>query len=128
MLKPLFIEATQESPRILLDNEKNIFIFEGISIPENSAVFYQPVIDWLTKFEKEEYEKNLEIHFKIKYYNSSSYARISRIFALLDECFKSGKNIKILWYFHPADETTKEDGLEFQKHHSVPTELIIFEN
>lgn len=128
MLKPLFIEATQESPRIQLDNKKNIFVFEGISIPENSAVFYQPVLDWLTKFEKEDYENEIEIHFKIKYYNSSSFSKLYSIFSLLDKCFKSGKKIKILWYYHSADETSREDGLEFQKQHSVPTELISFEN
>ena len=41
------IEATDETPKVILDADQGIFEFSGKSLPEDVTVFYDPIIEWL---------------------------------------------------------------------------------
>lgn len=126
MISPLIKEQTSETPLVILNPIENVFLFEGLSIPENAAEYYQDIIGWFTNFKNEPLKKFVVI-FKIKYYNSASLTRITKVINIIDEIFKSGSEIKIIWYHHVYDEITKEDGLEFKRYSKVPFELISYE-
>jgi hypothetical protein len=49
-MEKLIIEATVNSPRIVLDPDEQSFEFSGESRPENVRNFYLPVLEWLEKF------------------------------------------------------------------------------
>jgi len=50
-MEKLIIEATVNSPRIVLDPEEKKFEFSGESRPENVRNFYLPVLEWLEKYD-----------------------------------------------------------------------------
>ena len=44
------LEGTEDTPKIILDKTNKIFEISGRSLPEDSAEFYQPVLDWLGEY------------------------------------------------------------------------------
>ncbi|MBI4647060.1 MAG: DUF1987 family protein [Bacteroidia bacterium] len=46
-MEPILIEATNRTPYVCFDSDKNIFIIEGRSYPEDAFSFYQPILNWL---------------------------------------------------------------------------------
>jgi len=48
-MESLKIEATDKTPRIILDPYNDIFEISGNSRPENVSEFYFPVINWLNE-------------------------------------------------------------------------------
>ncbi len=123
MIKPLIIENREDTPSVILDNQRSIFEFKGVSIPEDSNKFYAPIIDWLEKYQREP-NQNSKVIFKIKYYNSSSSLHLAQIIRIFDNIYKDGFNAEIKWYHHPNDDAIKEDGEEFAQYFAIPLELI----
>ena len=50
-MEPLYLEATDETPGVNLDADKNIFEFNGKSLPEDVVTFYNPIFDWLNQYD-----------------------------------------------------------------------------
>ena len=46
----LNLEGTEDTPKIMLDKKNGIFEISGRSLPEDSAEFYRPVLEWLEKY------------------------------------------------------------------------------
>jgi hypothetical protein len=44
------LEGTEDTPKIILDSKNGIFEISGRSLPEDTAEFYQPVLEWLDKY------------------------------------------------------------------------------
>ncbi len=55
----LEIKETEFTPRIMFNREEHILEFDGVSRPENVALFYNPVIDWITTYESELYKNHV---------------------------------------------------------------------
>ena len=70
-METLIIEATDETPKIVLDQSNMEFELSGRSLPEDVVSFYQPVMDWLEKLESQPIE-NMEFSFKLDYFNTAS--------------------------------------------------------
>lgn len=51
-MDPLRIERTDDNPRVILDPAARQFELSGKSLPENVAVFYAPVLDWLSAYKE----------------------------------------------------------------------------
>ena len=51
-MKKLVIEPTNETPKVILDREKNVFEFSGNSLPEDVSNFYSPILSWFTEYAK----------------------------------------------------------------------------
>ena len=43
----LNLEGTEDTPKIILDKKNGIFEISGRSLPEDSAEFYRPVLEWI---------------------------------------------------------------------------------
>ena len=46
----LNLEGTEDTPKIILDKKNGIFEISGRSLPEDSAEFYRPVLEWIEKY------------------------------------------------------------------------------
>ncbi|MBN2662242.1 MAG: DUF1987 domain-containing protein [Bacteroidales bacterium] len=123
MLEPIKLNKKEDTPSVVLDKQESIFFFEGISIPEDSTKFYQPIIDWLNLYSQDPNDYT-EVIFKIKYYNTSSSLQIATLIKIFDLLFNDGHKVLIKWHHHPQDEALKEDGEEFAEFFNVPFEII----
>ncbi len=122
-MEPLNIEATEDSPQVILDDEKQIFLFEGESRPHHAYNFYQPVIQWLEGYgkilfwQKQHFGKNrrMTVQVKLSYFNSTSAKFIGDILLLLDSLCKDGYEIRVKWFYQKEDVDMKESAEEYMK-------------
>ena len=114
-MQVLQIEATDDSPRIVLDKAKGKFEISGRSLPEDSAEFYQPVLQWLAEYAQSPNEKT-EFVFNLDYSNTASSKFIHEILLALQKI----ANATVIWWYHKDDEDMEEAGKEFAEQVELP--------
>ena len=120
---PLVLDKTQDTPEVILDKKGNKFFFSGISIPENTKKFYEPIFDWIEKYIEDPNEETL-LNFNMNYFNTSSTKSILDIMIQFKNLAKNGKMLIINWYFPEDDEDMYEAGLGFSKMVRFPFNFI----
>lgn len=119
-MERLFFEQSKTTPHILLDPEANMFVFEGVSRPEDVREFYYPVVQWMNRFEmaiedkKYSYTEAHPLLFKIdlSYFNSSSAKFLFDIFVKLKDLKEKAQHIEVLWMYDEEDTDLLEAGEE----------------
>lgn len=105
----LIIEATDDTPKVVLDPSNNNFEFSGKSLPEDVTTFYGPVMDWLDGYAESANPKTVVI-FNLVYFNTASSKLILDILFKLEEIFDDGNDISIEWHYQEEDEDMEEAG------------------
>lgn len=135
-MEPLLIEPTDDSPKVVLDDQNQVFLFEGESRPPNTYNFYKPIIEWLEEYgkilfwQKEHFGKNrrMTFQFKLSYFNSTSAKFIADILTILDTLCLEGYEVRVKWYYHKEDIDMKESGEEYLKMmKKLPFNLVLLE-
>ena len=125
-MEKINIKETDTTPIVVLDKENGIFKFEGKTLPENVTVFYQPIIDWFTKYIEDPNPETV-IDLKLEYINTASSKALFSLLLKLEEIVKKGYDIKIKWYYADDDEDMKDVGEEYEDVIKIPFEHIEFE-
>ncbi|GAB4340029.1 MAG: DUF1987 domain-containing protein [Flammeovirgaceae bacterium] len=112
------IEGTEDTPKIILDKASGIFEISGRSLPEDSAEFYEPVLNWLESYSSQANPKTV-FNFKLEYFNTASSKLILDILSKLEEI----QGVTIAWYYHEDDEDMQEAGEEFSELVELPFEF-----
>ncbi len=109
----LYIDRTNHTPLISVNQTTNTITFEGESRPENVKKFYDPVvlslIDYLTNCKN---ETKVVVDFKFEYLNSTSIKCIYDILVLLEK-HANRLQIKANWYYLKQDELMQENGVDY---------------
>jgi len=111
-MDPLRIEATVDTPLIVLDSASNIFEISGKSYPEDTREFFGPVLSWIDLYSASPNAQTVFI-FKLKYFNSSSYKPLFDILNKLAEINKKNQGVKVEWHYKEGDSDIHEAGEEF---------------
>lgn len=119
----IFIEATVETPSVRIDEEIGLVEIMGNSTMEDPVKFYQKIFDYLSKYLKNP-EKELNINFKLAYFNTSSSKWIFQMLKILEGGFKKGNKIVINWYCEEDDEVMMEAGEDFKSLLKMPFYVI----
>ena len=106
-------DATRTTPGIDLNLEEGTVKLVGRSSPENSVLFYSPLLDAL-KSDKVTTPK-LDVDIKLEYFNTSSSKCLYDVFKQLKQLEISGKDININWYYEPMDEDMFEAGEDYSE-------------
>ncbi|HYC84782.1 MAG TPA: DUF1987 domain-containing protein [Chryseosolibacter sp.] len=114
-MKRLMIQGTDDSPQIVLDKDSGTFEISGRSLPEDSASFFAPVLEWIREYSQSPNDSTIFV-FKLEYFNTASSKFIHDIMLSL----QSVKNVSICWCHREEDETTEEAGIEFSEQINVP--------
>jgi SiaC family regulatory phosphoprotein len=114
----LNIEGAEDTPKIILNKQNGIFEISGRSLPEDSAEFYRPVLEWIAEYAKSP-NPSTEFTLKLEYFNTASSKLILDVLSALEDI----KGMKILWYFHEDDEDMEEAGEEFSELVEIPFEF-----
>ncbi|MEH0154594.1 DUF1987 domain-containing protein [Limibacter armeniacum] len=117
-MKVLNLEGTEDTPKIILDKENGVFEISGRSLPEDSAEFFNPVLEWLEEY-KDSANGETVFNFKLEYFNTASSKLILDILSKLEAV----EGTKVVWYFHEDDEDMEEAGEEFSDLVEVPFEF-----
>jgi hypothetical protein len=114
----LNLEGAEDTPKIILDKKNGIFEISGRSLPEDSAEFYRPVLEWIQAYAASP-NPSTEFAFKLEYFNTASSKLILDVLSALEDI----KGMKITWYFHEDDEDMEEAGEEFSELVEIPFEF-----
>lgn len=125
MIEPLRIQATNDSPAVILDKEMNCFEFNGKSLPENPKEFFTPIVNWVNDYVKEPNNETV-LTFKMEYINSASQKRIHDIILICKEIHENNLPIYVDWYYHSEDEGMKEEGETLSELISIPFRFFIY--
>lgn len=117
------IMGTDDTPTVTLDAANNIFEISGRSLPEDVAAFYNPIIDWMDKYNQSPKSKTV-FNFKLVYFNTASSKMLLDILMKLEELHNAGKEVLVKWHYTDDDEDMKEAGEEYADIVDVPFEQI----
>lgn len=119
------IEGQEDTPKIVFDPSNDIFEISGRSLPEDAAMFYEPIIEWLQNYAKEPNELT-EMHVKLNYFNTASSKLILDILMILEEMVEDDKKCIVKWFYDEEDEDMEEAGEEYSELIEVPFELLTY--
>src|SRR6187431_2536279 len=106
----LFVEATQDTPKIMLNKGEGIFELAGRSILEDPNSFYDPVVEWLNDYAQQPNPSTV-FTFKLNYFNSSS----SKVIYDMLNVLKDIKGVQVAWCYSKDDDDILEAGKEFEE-------------
>ena len=119
------IVGTDDTPSVTLDVANEIFEISGRSLPEDVAVFYEPILDWSDRYSEEATGKTI-FNFKLVYFNTASSKMILDILLKLEEMHEAGKDVLVRWHYPEDDEDMEEAGEEYADIVDVPFEQISY--
>ena len=124
-METLRIEATDDSPQVLLNQEDKQFEISGKSLPEDVVEFYQPVMDWLKKYRGKPNSRT-EFNLKMIYFNTASSKLIMDILMIFEEMVEEGHDVVVLWHSMESDEDMQEAGKEYEEMLDIPFEHLTY--
>jgi hypothetical protein len=101
-LKNINIEGTRKTPKIEFNYLKGELTLQGRSFPENIAIVYQPLLNWISEYIKTP-RNETNLHLKLEYFNSSTLFWIIKIIKLLCKIDKEKSVLYIHIYFDNED-------------------------
>lgn len=117
------LDSTTKTPRILFDGKNGKFDISGRSIPENSAKFFSPLMEWVEEYINHPANETL-INVRLEYFNTSSLKGLIELFRKFEKLGNTGKPVKIFWYYEEEDEDMQESGEDFKQLIRIPFELV----
>lgn len=123
-MESLFVESTEDTPKVNLNGDTGIFLIAERSLPENAFEFYQPIIKWLNEYAESPKDETI-VNFKLDYFTTSSAKQIIKIFLSLEEISNSGKVI-VNWYYKKEDVDMYAIGLKYSKLVNIKFTLLEF--
>jgi hypothetical protein len=121
-MEPLHVEATDSTPYVCLDKDKNLFEIAGKSKPSNVTEFYDPVLKWLDRYMDAPNPKTL-LSIRLEYLNSASAKIINFIIKKLERAIKMGKEASVLWHYSVHEPDMKELGDNYSIMYNIPFEF-----
>ena len=119
----LEILKTDESPYILFNPNEGFLMLEGKSLPEDIKEFYDPLENAVLSYIKDPRPKTT-VKIYLYYLNSSSTKRLLQIISHLENLYKCGYEVNLMWYCLENDEDMMEEGEEFARLTELPLQII----
>jgi hypothetical protein len=124
-MKELVINSTAFTPQIIFDPEEKHFSLAGVSIPEDTPKFYQPVFELFESLSTRNMDR-LRIDISLVLFNSSSSKALFTIFKLVKKLRKV-MEVEIKWKCDPDDEDMQEIIEDYSDALDLDIEIIITE-
>ena len=115
--------SKQISPAVDFNIETGVCILEGDSYLESPRPFYEPLINWLEKFSKEQ-STPITMEFKVKYFNTSTSGFFLDMLLLLKEHENSGGDVVVNWYIDEPDSDLEEEIEDYQMDTDITINVI----
>jgi hypothetical protein len=124
-METIKIQGTEDTPKVILDKEKEVMEISGRSLPEDVASFYESVLTWLDEYAQNPNPKTI-FNFKLVYFNTASSKLLLDILMKLEEIHEAGNNVIIRWHYPEDDEDMQEAGEEYADIVDVPFEQVSY--
>ncbi len=121
----IYLEKAIKTPLISFDYDKGVLLMEGVSVPENTVDFYNPIVFWLR-----EYVQNPKEHttfdLKLEYFNTSTSVVLLNMFRALSELGED--KLTINWHYEEDDVEMEEAGQDYSNMVNAKFNIIAVES
>ena len=121
---PFVLKQSRNTPAVSFNTDYKNFEINGISFPEDSKQFFQPLLNYLKEHGAAVADGTI-FKFKLDYFNTSSARCILDLMLEIDRIHSAGVDISILWYYSAGDDEMREVGEEYGLLIQCPIELKI---
>lgn len=127
------IDATENTPKVILDHINYNFELAGEASPEDAKKFFNPLLAWIDDFYNHVFyiksqnptgkvkPINFEIH--IDYITSSSLKCLYDLLKKITKLKEITPDLKITWLYDEGDDDMKENGEEFASMIELPFDI-----
>jgi hypothetical protein len=122
-MNDLQIERTSVTPKVHFRVETGVMTITGDSYPENAFDFFEPIITWINRFIEERTDP-VRLDVTLSYLNTSSIKCLVDILDTLEEAHKSGRGVRIYWFYEPENDRALEMAEEFKEDISFPFTVV----
>ena len=122
-MEAIKIQGTEDTPKVILDKDAEIFEISGRSLPEDVATFYDPILNWLNEYGEGPNSATI-FNFKLTYFNTASSKMLLDILMKLEEIHEEGNNVTVRWHYPEDDEDMEEAGEEYADIVDIPFEQV----
>lgn len=106
----LIIDPTEDSPKVHIDPQDGIMEITGVSMPENSFEFYDPIEKQALELLKE--KENVQLTISLRYINSMSSKQLLKMIKLM----ASGHpKLSVTWNYLHDDTIIQMKGEDIQR-------------
>lgn len=113
------VDATQETPAVLLDKDKEILVLAGRSLPENVNDFYEPVLQWFREYMQSPLPKTV-VNLKLEYFSTATSKLLYDLMLQLEELQHKKYKVVIKWHYPEGDEDIYQAGKEYAEMLDIP--------
>ena len=124
-METIKIAGTEDTPKVILDPDNEIFEISGRSLPEDVGSFYDPILNWLDEYIENPLDKTI-FNFKLVYFNTASSKLLLDILMKLEGLLEKQKEVLVKWHFPEDDEDMEEAGEEYADIVDVPFEQVSY--
>jgi len=118
------VEETKTTPYIKI--EKGNIIIKGRSIPEDSYMFYDPVMKACDEYTSDP-PKETEIIIHLDYVNSGSKKYLTNILTAFETSYLKGATYAIIWRYDSDDEAMFDLGIDLKGIIKIPIEIVAYD-
>jgi hypothetical protein len=112
-MEDICLQATDNTPKVILSYNDGLIELEGRSYPENTFEFYEPILEWIKEY-FDGYAKDLTtVNMKLTYFNSATTQTLFDMLDIIDDGAKNGLTFN--WYYDSENENGLEDYEDFSE-------------
>jgi hypothetical protein len=110
-MEKLYIEETENTPRIDFDPVSGNLWIIGESFPDLAHEFFKPILTWFQTYVAS-VRGPICLKFKFTYFNTSTAKYIINFFSFAEGAHAAGRAMEVEWYYPEADENIMKNGIE----------------
>jgi hypothetical protein len=118
-MNSLSIRATPKTPRIEFNPESGWLEISGKSTPEDSRVFYKPLIHWCEEYASHPPPKTV-VDVNLEHFDTSSSKGLLDLIKRLRIIRDKNREVEIIWHYESSDEDILEAGESFKQITGLP--------
>jgi hypothetical protein len=112
-MENLYIPATSETPEVIWDTTSQIFAIKGVSFPEDSCDFYDPIHQYCKETLKT-LKADIRVELTLSLFNTFSDRHLWLFLYTFREYQKRSKcAVSVKWFY--ADEASLENGQDYSE-------------
>jgi len=124
-LETFHITATRSTPEVLFDYKRQVLSLRGVSSPEKTTDFYQPIFELIPQIAQLP-QPSLHVELQLVHFNSSSAKALFQLLQTTETHFLSD-HLSINWYCDEDDDDMIEAAEDFSDMLDININILINE-
>lgn len=122
-MEAIIIPGTRKTPSIDFNSELGLLEIRGRSNPEDSKIFYRPLINWVEDYISHPQAKTT-VNIQLEHFNTISSKSLLDLFKRLKTIVSTQKEVNINWYYEKDDEDILDAGRNYEHITGIPFSMI----